>query len=262
MKYLKEKLKSVRVRLFLSLSVVVAVIVLFLIVINNVVLESFYLYSKTQNVKLAYEKINSYYNMIEQNQNTTIDIEEELNKISIKNDFDILIMNSQNILVFSSDRNLTAAVNKINEMILNSQNQNIVNGKILANNIIYQNEKVIIRRIIDEKNSMNYIFLSSMLDNGDMLYIRIPVASIQESVQISNRLLIFIGGISILIAGVLASFISRKFTQPILELNDIAQNMSKLDFSKKYRIKNTDDEINNLGKSINTMSDKLEVTIK
>ena len=58
------------------------------------------------------------------------------------------------------------------------------------------------------------------------------------------------------------SFISKKFTEPILELNGIAQNMSKLDFSKKYRVKDTDDEINNLGKSINTMSEKLEKTIK
>mgnify|MGYP003312158251 CR=1 FL=1 len=129
-------------------------------------------------------------------------------------------------------------------------------------NIIYEDEKIEIRRIIDEKDSMNYILLSAILDNSNMLYIRIQVESIQESVQISNRLLIFIGGISILIAGVLASFISRKFTEPILELNSIAQNMSKLDFSEKYQIKNTDDEINNLGKSINTMSEKLETTIK
>jgi len=38
--------------------------------------------------------------------------------------------------------------------------------------------------------------------------------------------------------------------------------MSKLDFSQKYNEKNTDDEINNLGKSINKMSEKLEATIK
>ena len=37
--------------------------------------------------------------------------------------------------------------------------------------------------------------------------------------------------------------------------------MSKLDFSKKYKVNDTDDEINNLGKSINSMSDKLEATI-
>ncbi len=264
MNYIKEKLKSVRVRLFLCLCIVVTMIVLFLIVINNVILESFYLYSKTKNVKLAYQKINSYFNSIEQDQNTTIDIEEELNRIAIKNDFDILIMNNQNILMYSSDKSLTGVVKKINEMILNTQSQSLIveNRKQNQHHIIYQDSKVTIRRIIDEKDSMNYIFLSATLDNGDVLYIRIQVASIQESVQISNRLLILIGGVSILIASVLASFISRRFTQPILELNDIAQNMSKLDFSKKYRMNDTDDEINHLGKSINIMSEKLETTIK
>ena len=264
MNYLKEKLKSVRVRLFLSLCVVVAIIVLFLIVINSAVLESFYLYSKINSVKLAYEKINSYYNILEENPNAPIDIEGELERISSKNDFDILIVNNQNILIFSSDKSLTSTINKINEIIMNSKNQGLMTDGNISNNnrIIFQNNQVTIRRIIDEKNSMNYIFLSSTLDNGDTLYIRIQVASIEESVKISNRLLIFIGGISILIAGILASFISKKFTKPILELNDIAQNMSKLDFSKKYEVKDTDDEINNLGKSINTMSDKLESTIK
>ena len=262
MKYLKEKLKSVRIRLFLCLCIVVSMIVLFLIVINNVVLESFYLYSKIENVKMAYEKINDYYNIIGENQNVNINIEDEVNKISIKNDFDILIVNNKNILIYSSDKSLSSTVTKINEMILNNQNQSFINNRRFTNHIVYQDEKIEIRRIIDEKDGMNNIFLTGTLDNGNMLYIRIQVASIQESVQISNRLLIFIGGISILIAGVLASFISRKFTQPILELNNIAQDMSKLDFSKKYQIKDTDDEINNLGKSINTMSDKLESTIK
>ena len=37
--------------------------------------------------------------------------------------------------------------------------------------------------------------------------------------------------------------------------------MANLDFSHKYKITDADDEINNLGKSINTMSDKLEKTI-
>ena len=159
---------------------------------------------------------------------------------------------------------MTSSVNKINEVIVNRRNNQFFSeGNIdKRNRVIYKNDNVTIRRIVDEKNSMNYIFLSATLDNGNTLYIRIQVASIQESVKISNNLLVLIGGVSILIAGLLASFISKKFTEPILELNVIAQNMSKLDFSKKYRVKDTDDEINNLGKSINTMSDKLEATIK
>ena len=55
---------------------------------------------------------------------------------------------------------------------------------------------------------------------------------------------------------------SKKFTAPILQLNDIANKMAKLDFSKKYQTTDTEDEINELGCSINTMSDKLEITIK
>lgn len=88
-----------------------------------------------------------------------------------------------------------------------------------------------------------------------------PVASIHESVKISNKFLYLIGGLTIIIGGIGVLFISRKFTSPILELNDIANKMAKLDFSHKYRTTDTDDEINNLGKSINTMSDKLEKTI-
>lgn len=260
MEVVKEKLKSVRVRLFLSLSIVVAVIILFLIIINNVVLESFYLYSKVNSVKSAYEKINSYSTEIE---NIT-QIEEELNYISGKNNFDILITNNKNSLVYASNKNLTASVNKINEVISNNKEQLIIKQRIdeTRSRVIFKDNQIVIRRIIDQKNNMNYIFLSSTLDNGDNLYIRIQFNSIQESVAISNRLLILIGCISIIIASILASIVSKKFTNPILELNDIAQKMSKLDFSKKYDVKQyDDDEVNNLGRSINTMSDKLELTI-
>ena len=257
MKKIKEKLKSVRVRLFVSFCIVVTIIVLFLIIINNVVLETFYLYTKTKAIQGAYVAINDLYNKA----NVYTNIEEELNRICIKNDFDILIENDKSILLFSSDTNLTDSIEKINEFV-NSRITSFDTNYDRNNIVIYADDNMIIRRIIDEKNSMNYIFLSAMLDNGYHLYIRVQVESIQESVKISNNLLIAVGAVSILIAGILASFISRKFTEPILELNDIAKNMSRLDFSKKYKVKDTDDEINDLGKSINTMSDKLESTIK
>ena len=78
--------------------------------------------------------------------------------------------------------------------------------------------------------------------------IRIPITSIKESVKISNRFLYVIGGITIVIGGVVVSFISRKFTKRILELNDIAKKMSNLDFSQKYKTTDADDEINELRK--------------
>ena len=104
--------------------------------------------------------------------------------------------------------------------------------------------------------------LSGKLDNGYYLYIRIPVSSIQDSVKISNNFLLLMAGFTILIASIMVSIVSKKFTEPIMELNNIAKRMSNLDFSKKYEVTNAKDEINELGKSINAMSDKLEKTIK
>ena len=92
------------------------------------------------------------------------------------------------------------------------------------------------------------------------MYIRIPISSIQESVRISNRFLYLIAGIVIIIGGIAIIYISKTFSSPISELNSIAKKMANLDFSHKYTVTD-DDEIDELGKSINLMSDKLEKTI-
>lgn len=262
MKKLQNKFKSVRIKLFSSLCVVVILIVLFLIIINNVVLESFYMYSKVETIKTTYSKINQYFNEISIDGFSKVDIDEELNKIAIKNDFEILIKNDENLLLYSSDENLNSAIDKINEIIIGQDRRFNIKYQGNKDIIIYNKNKVTIRKIVDVKSNINYMFLSAELDNGYTLYIRIPISPIQESVRISNNLLILIGGISIIIAGIIASFLSRKFTEPITELNNITTNMAKLDFSKKYIEKDTEDEINNLGKNINLMSDKLEATIK
>jgi len=62
MEKLKDALKSIRVRLFVTLSIIVLVIILFLILVNNFVLGQFYLYSKTKALKSVYEIVNNYYN--------------------------------------------------------------------------------------------------------------------------------------------------------------------------------------------------------
>ena len=105
------------------------------------------------------------------------------------------------------------------------------------------------------------MMLISYLDNGYTLYIKISVSAIVEYVKISNRTLMTIGLAIAIIYGVIASIVSKKFTNRIFKLNNITKKMSKLDFSEKYQETGLDDEINTLGKNINTMSDKLEATI-
>ena len=249
MKQRKGPLSSVRIRLFITLSAVILLIILFLVLVNNFVFGQFYLYSKRKALISVYQTINEYYN-----KGQVYDLESKLEQIAIQNDFDILIRDNQDVNIYTSNKDFYSTFGQMNEMTSKS---NIKNGEIIENN-----KNFAIRKIKDNKNDITYILLSSTLDNGYLLYIRIPITSIQESVKISNNFLYLMAGITIIISAVIVSYVSRRFTDPILELNDIAKRMSNLDFSHKYNVSNADDEINNLGKSINTMSDKLEKTIK
>ena len=241
--------KSVRVKLFLSLSLIIIGIIIFLILVNNFVFGQFYLYSKRAALKSVYLTVNDYYNSGEQG-----DLTSELEQMAIKNNFDILIRNDQNVNVYTSNKDFFSTYGQMNEMTSRFDTG--------AGEVIEENDNFVITRIKDTKNGLTYILLAATLDNGYLLYIRIPINSIQESVKISNNFLYLMAGFAILISAVIVSYVSRKFTDPILELNSIAKKMSNLDFSHKYRTTDADDEINNLGKSINLMSDKLEKTIK
>ena len=245
----KPILKSVRSRLFLTICLIISSIMLVLIIVNSVVLETFYIYSKTNTIRSVYDSINQYYTA----KPPQMDLEGELEKIAANNDFDILIKADDNIIAYSTDKEFLAMVNR-QDMV------QYFNQHTEHSTMIYLNDKMHIRKI--QGDTVNYILLTATLDNGYLLYIRIPMAAIEESVTISNNLLIVIGSATILISAIIASFVSKKFTEPITQLNEIANKMARLDFSKKYRISDVDDEINDLGRSINTMSDKLEKTIK
>ena len=56
-------------------------------------------------------------------------------------------------------------------------------------------------------------------------------------------------------------YLSKKFTKPIIELNELTRKISNLDFTSKIDIK-TNDEIEMLGNSINKLSSDIEKIIK
>ena len=243
----KEYFSSVKIRLFLTLALTTLAIIAFLICMNSFALEKFYLYSKQNTLEEVYNQLNDYYN----GNDHELDLEKEMERIAIRNNFDILIKDEDNINIYSTSADFYYVIDSI-----------IGAGTSKRSKELETNDKFTIDLQKDFKNGLNYVMLSGILDNGYHVFIRVPVTAIQDSVAISNKFLILMAGVMLLISAVMLSFISKKFTEPILELNKIAKNMSNLDFSHKYKIKDVDDEINNLGKSINTMSDKLESTIK
>lgn len=112
----------------------------------------------------------------------------------------------------------------------------------------------------DTRLAINFLNLFTRLDNGDYLVLSTPLSAIKESAAIANRFFLFSGLLTLLIGLAAAYFFARRFTQPIRALNSIAEKMSRLDFSEKYPV-SSDDEIGELGKSINSLSDQLDRAI-
>lgn len=245
---IKSKFQSIRVKLFLSLSITVIVIIVFLILINSIGLEAYYIHSKEAVLLKTYNVINGYYNGEIREGN----IETELEKLSLSNDFDILIKTDKRI--YASSKDFLSSLNLFDDTVDLE--------KTIEQDILYDDKNVEIKKTTDRETELSFILLSANLDNGYELYIRVAVAPIQASAKTSNRLLIIMGCFTIVIGGIIVLAISKKFTSPIEELNNITKEISELNFEHKYEVNNSEDEINNLGKNINAMSKTLEATIK
>lgn len=100
-------------------------------------------------------------------------------------------------------------------------------------------------------------------DSGLYLYyiLTITVQSIADSISIFNTFTIIIGLVFMVLGGILTFLYSKSFTNPILEMTEVTKRLSDLDFSTKVTTR-TQDELGDLGNSINKMSDRLQLSIR
>lgn len=234
---MKKLFQSVRVKLFLTLCVVIVMIIAFLLIINSSVLESFYYYSKKNASLEAFNYINENIDNIESSEFSL-----ELERISLSNNFDIIIKNNGQE-IYATNKDFSGNFGKIPDI-----KYDVEYNVFSQDEIMYSNSEVTIRKIQDKKNGLNFILLSGILDNGSEIFIRMPITLIKESVEISNKFLYLIAVIAMVLGGIAIMWITERFTKPIEELNDIANKMAKLDFTKKYRINDNNDEIDELRK--------------
>lgn len=97
-----------------------------------------------------------------------------------------------------------------------------------------------------------------MLNSGE----RTVVLSVQQTLisnaaRTTGSFTIIVAGVCMVIALISSIVFARKFAHPITEMNLIAKDMCSLDFSKRVNV-DSDDEIGQLGRSINELSGALD----
>lgn len=216
---------------------------------NTMFLGQFYTKHKQGVLRSAYEQID--------NASSDGDIQSDafdvtFEQISMKNNLDILILDSDTQTIKSTVNDSAILTDRLLSYFLR--------GTEKAESL-YSNDKYHVQKIFDPWMNMEFIELWGLLSNGNMIVMRSPMESIHESVVIANQFLGYVGVIAILISALIIWFVSKKITEPILELAKISERMTHLDFEAKYDDGGKNDEVALLGKHINQLSRALESTI-
>jgi signal transduction histidine kinase len=242
---------SLNQKLFFSLASIVLTVLFTILLLNSTVLETYYLKYKESSLIRTFKTFNTIYKDIYVDQDDFIDLE----KIEINQNIDIVIKDFEKITVYSTSEDFTS-----NMLFIDKSSSTAIND-FFEKKLTGSDQPFSTERLSDTKLSIDFLVLYGKLDNGYLVLLRTPIESIREAVQVINKFMILISLTTIILSSVLAYYISRSFTKPIQELNEIAKRITQLDFSKKYE-GNATDEIGVLGSSINHLSNSLNTKIQ
>ena len=243
---------SIRSRLFVTVSLLIIFFVAFSWLINTTCLEKYYVNQNEQQLLSAAAAIDAIYS------GNVADLYLQLNRLERLSGLNILILDDNLEVKYYSP-------GAGNEISPGSERKKFRQADHLIPLISdYQSELRAGERVVavsqDPNLESGLLNVLSRLSNGDYLLLSKSLVSLRQSAQVASRFFLLTGLLTILIGCLVVYFFSRRFTQPILRLNNIAQKMAELDFSEKYAAVHQD-ELGELGHSINSLSDQLDKSI-
>ena len=265
---MKHSIKKEITVIFLLLIIGIIVICMLM---NTVFLEKFYMSDKQQTLLTVYDWIDK---KVQNDDITSSDFVNKFNETCDSKNISVLVTTPNWEEVLSSSghdmvRRMQMIIfgldpDKGDELVLGSSIKVRVKGSIVRHTekikILKRTDMFTLQLVVDDKMNTEYMELWGYLDNGDMILLRTAVESIRDSVKLSNRFLVYIFIIALVISILLVWYLAKRVSRPILELADISKQMGGLDFTAKYS-GGEKNEIGILGNNMNQMSKTLETVI-
>ena len=263
---IKKFSHSLRVKITLIILLLISILLLSIGILNNYGLTWYYQNEKVSEIHEAYLKLDNEVKKLSEDGQTVIGESEDSESVVNESVSNI-------ILDYSNKHNITIALvdSMTNKAIYSSQREGdmfldriqegfIGNKNIKKKDILYKSDNYTIILHNTQKNSSFIEGFGYCSDNQTIVIMSTPVAGLKESVNISNKFLIYVAVIGFIITVIITFLITKMITSPILQLAEISNKMGKLDFTARYEGKRSD-EIQTLGQNMNYMSDRLKKAI-
>lgn len=253
-------------KITLIILLLISILLLSIGILNNYGLTWYYQNEKVSEIHEAYLKLDNEVKKLSEDGQTIIGESEDSGSVvnesvsnivldySNKHNITIALVDSMtNKAIYSSQREGDMLLDRIQEGFIGNKN-------IKKKDILYKSDNYTIILHNTQKNSSFIEGFGYCSDNQTIVIMSTPVAGLKESVNISNKFLIYVAIIGFIITVIITFLITKMITSPILQLAEISNKMGKLDFTARYDGKRSD-EIQTLGQNMNYMSDRLKKAI-
>lgn len=224
---MKQKNKGLTYKIWIYLALFLTLIIAFIWIFQVTLLSTFYEYKTNRLVeKISImtshyynkEKDTSYYDKLAYNNNACIEIERDSE------------------LLYSSNTKRGC---------LYTDNYSY------KTNFINSNSESMTYKIVNPVLDNNTLIKAIKLDSDTVAYINVSLEPTDPAISVIREELIFISIIIYLSSFILAYFISKRISTPILKINKLAKNMSKGDFDTPIVVNENIEELNELSDTLN-----------
>ncbi len=228
-------MKTIRMKFFSYFLVLVLVLVAVFYLGIQLFFEDYYYHSKVRGMQQTASTIETIYSTVD----SPLDRLSQLEVLGMGFEGKISIIDENVSITIADDYAL-----------------NYANGTIIKT-LAYRDGKAFIFETNFPVKGSQWLIYSETLNDGKIAALQIPVIAIDKSIAYIERFTLYLGGIAVLLALFGAFIASGNVTKPIKRLNQLANDLGRLDFSAKYE-GSRQDEIGQLGKTFNYLSSELQ----
>lgn len=246
-------IRSVRTRLFVQMSAIILLFAAILVVVNTRYLESYYVAQERTMLHRQGAAINS----LQTTDYTTAYL--KLEEIEKTHSAVLLISDAEGRIVYSTNpfpRPEKPPLPRVDVAHTDAPPPSpfaVLDHRETGAGTTFEIQQ-------DTRMNIRYLVHQRTLDTGHYVEIRIVQNVIQKNVAVANRFMLMAGSLAIAVALGWAYLFAKRFTQPLLQMNHVTHGMAELDFTRKCEPA-TQDEIGQLGHSINHLSERLDASL-
>lgn len=247
---------GIRRRLLISMAGILFFFALVLVLLNSTILEDYYAYMEKRMLKIQSAAISK---IVSETDDFT-ELAEKLEQLERRNSLTVSLIGSDGTPLYFTRMGLfDKPLNRQPEFKpapirdYRPESFSVISREELYDGSVFETQN-------DPKLDIKYMSIRKTLEDGSIMDIRVTLSSIERGARIASIFTVYAAVLGLVAAALWVIYFSRRFTEPLVQMNSIASSIADLDFSKKCDVR-TDDEIGQLGTSINGLSEKLSAAL-